>query len=397
MMQLRFRTENDSIHKASQLQYWRVIYQKPPEVAVNPAAYFSLVNSQSVGGNVQLKLGIENVTKIRMDSVLVKYSLTNAANNNSSMQVRYGPMPGIDTLILNYTLPINNSGFQGTNQLALEVNPSGDHLEQFHFNNYANVTFAATADSLNPLLDVTFDGQHIFTGDIVSAKPDILITLHDNNKFLPLNDSSAITVYLLAPNSTTPVHINYDNQTLRFYPADSTQLSKANKCEAEFKPTLPVDGTYELLVRDADRSGNHSSNSNRVEDNTYYDYKIDFEVINKPMISNVLNYPNPFSTSTKFIFTVTGSEVPDYMRIRIMTVRGVVVKEITKDEMGPLHVGTNITEYAWDGRDQYGSPLANGVYFYQVVTKENNENMTHMSESYDQYFKKGIGKLVILR
>lgn len=80
-----------------------------------------------------------------------------------------------------------------------------------------------------------------------------------------------------------------------------------------------------------------------------------------------------------------------------MTVRGVVVKEITKDEMGPLHVGTNITEYAWDGRDQYGSPLANGVYFYQVVTKENNENMTHMSESYDQYFKKGIGKLVILR
>ena len=231
-----------------------------------------------------------------MDSVLVKYSLTNAANSNSSAEVRYGPMPGIDTLILNYNLPINNNGFQGANQLALEVNPSGDHLEQFHFNNYASLTFNATGDSLNPLLNVTFDGQQIMNGDIVSAKPDILISLHDNNKYLPLSDSSAITVYLLAPNSNVPVHINYDNQTLRFYPADSNIIGKLNKCEAEFKPTLPIDGTYELLIRDADRSGNHSSsNSNRVEDNIYYDYKIDFQVINKPMISNVLNYPNPFS------------------------------------------------------------------------------------------------------
>ncbi len=85
------------------------------------------------------------------------------------------------------------------------------------------------------------------------------------------------------------------------------------------------------------------------------------------------------------------------MRIRIMTVKGTIVKEITKEELGPLHVGTNITEYTWDGRDQYGDLLANGVYFYQVVTREDNQNMTHLSESYDHYFKKGIGKLVILR
>jgi flagellar hook assembly protein FlgD len=111
----------------------------------------------------------------------------------------------------------------------------------------------------------------------------------------------------------------------------------------------------------------------------------------------VLNYPNPFSTSTKFVFTLTGSEIPQYMTIQIMTVKGIVVKEITEQELGPVHIGTNISQYAWDGRDTYGSLLANGVYFYRVVTKLNTQNLDGMSMSYDKYFKKGFGKLVILR
>ena len=85
------------------------------------------------------------------------------------------------------------------------------------------------------------------------------------------------------------------------------------------------------------------------------------------------------------------------MKIQIMTVKGIVVKEITEQELGPIHIGTNISQYAWDGKDQYGGQLANGVYFYRVVTRLNNANMDGMSESYDKYFKKGYGKLVILR
>lgn len=161
---------------------------------------------------------------------------------------------------------------------------------------------------------------------------------------------------------------------------------------------MSVDGNYELYVHDADSSGNHSSGTNRYEGNIFYDYKIGFQVINKPMITNVLNYPNPFTTSTRFIFTLTGSEVPQSMKIQIMTVRGIVVKEINEQELGPIHIGTNITEYAWDGRDQYGSLLANGVYFYRVVTRLDNSNMdNYAGQSYDKYFKKGFGKLVILR
>ena len=32
-------------------------------------------------------------------------------------------------------------------------------------------------------------------------------------------------------------------------------------------------------------------------------------------------------------------------------------------ELGPLRIGQNLTQFAWDGTDQYGDRLANGVYF----------------------------------
>jgi len=72
------------------------------------------------------------------------------------------------------------------------------------------------------------------------------------------------------------------------------------------------------------------------------------------MISNMFNYPNPFTTSTAFVFTITGSQVPQNIRIQILTITGKIVKEITKEELGPLHIGRNITEYKWNGTDMYG-------------------------------------------
>ena len=63
-------------------------------------------------------------------------------------------------------------------------------------------------------------------------------------------------------------------------------------------------------------------------------------VINKSMISNLLNYPNPFTTSTAFVFTLTGSQVPQNMRIQILTMTGKIVREITSRNSG---------RYMWEG------------------------------------------------
>jgi hypothetical protein len=160
-----------------------------------------------------------------------------------------------------------------------------------------------------------------------------------------------------------------------------------NSCKLNYTPTLS-DGTYELTVQAKDRSGNASGANS---------YLIDFQVISKPMISNVLNYPNPFSTSTRFVFTLTGNQVPTLFTIQIMTITGRVVKEITQDQIGPLHIGRNITEYAWDGTDQFGDKLANGIYLYRIITSLDGQAIDHFSTDADQYFVKGMGKMYLIR
>jgi flagellar hook assembly protein FlgD len=52
-------------------------------------------------------------------------------------------------------------------------------------------------------------------------------------------------------------------------------------------------------------------------------------------------------------------------------VSGKVVREITQDELGPIRIGNNVSSYAWEGTDEFGDKLANGVYLYRVITKIN--------------------------
>ena len=66
-------------------------------------------------------------------------------------------------------------------------------------------------------------------------------------------------------------------------------------------------------------------------------------------------------------------------------------------ELGPINIGRNVTDYAWDGKDEYGDKLANGVYLYRVHTRLNGAEIEQRSTSADSYFKKGFGKMVILR
>ncbi|HNM67749.1 MAG: T9SS type A sorting domain-containing protein, partial [Chitinophagales bacterium] len=264
-----------------------------------------------------------------------------------------------------------------------------DQIEQFHFNNFAEFFVYVVGDNINPLLDITFDGKHITDGEYISAKPEILFRLKDENKNLALNDTSAFLIYMYYPNNpTVPVLISNSNPDVVFIPADSSNLEKINEAKLIFKPTLP-DGTYEIRVQGIDRSNNDAGK---------YEYRIKFKVDSKPSISNVLNYPNPFSTSTQFVFTITGSEVPNNILIQIFSQSGKVVKEITQAELGTLHIGTNITDYKWNATDNYGDRLANGVYFYRVLVKDpSGKNIEIKSSSADKYFKNGYGKMYIIK
>ena len=393
-LQLIAYEADTAYHTPPQLKRWQVIFDPVPEAALFPSGGYAVVkNPVSEGENFQLRLPIKNISDFAFtDSLLISYSIEDAGRNMHSpiFQMKRKPfLPDsvlYDTITIN-TAPVNNISFGGNNILWVDVNPINNkkhRLEQYHFNNTAQIAFTVNKDKINPILDVTFDGTHILNGDIVSSKPDILIALKDENKFLALNDTGNFAVYVTTANSSSQQRIYFNNPQIQYTKA----VLPNNSFKINYKPTLTQDGLYTLDIKATDRSGNVSGQS---------DYKIQYEVINKPMITEVLNYPNPFSTSTKFVFTITGNEVPQTFKIQIMTITGKVVKEITREELGYIHIGRNITEYAWDGTDQYGGKLANGVYFYHIVTRLNGNEMEHMNTSADEFFKKGLGKMVIMR
>lgn len=388
-LKLRTYSFDDSLRTPAQLSYWRVVYSPVPEAALNASASFSFIDDTlSQGLPLQMQVAIDNVSKWDMDSLLISYTVKDAANGFHPISY-----PRQDSLLANgsmiSTIEVDTRTLPaGSAVLIVEVNPANDQPEQYHFNNIGYLPFRILGDVSDPLLDVTFDGVHILDGDIVSAKPDILISLKDENAFLALNDTALLDISLRYPDGTEN-ELAFDDVVMRFYPADTASLAEGNVARVELKPVLEQDGLYELLISGQDASGNLVGGG--------MDYRIGFEVINKPMISNVLTYPNPFTTQTRFVFTLTGSEVPEYFKIQIMTVSGKVIREILGPELGPIHIGNNITTFAWDGTDKFGDPVGNGLYLYRVVAKLNGVGLDNYNTGTDQYFESGIGKMYIAR
>jgi len=387
-LKLKLRTKDKGGYTPYQLRYWRVTYDPVPEGAIAPNLFLTVKDTVDVGEPLDYKVGFKNISEVGFDSLKVKMVITDRNNIPYNVPIpRKRPLPVNDTLRLG-TL-INSATLPGRNVLYIEANPDDDQPEQYHFNNFAYRNLYVKPDSLNPLLDVTFDGVHILNRDIVSSKPDILVKLKDEAKWMILDDTSLLTLQVRYPNGTLR-RFYFSNDTLRFTPAGQAP-NPDNTATINFKPYFTVDGEYEMIITGKDKSENTAGN---------IAYRVVFTVINKPMISNMLNYPNPFTTSTAFVFTITGNEVPQNIKIEIMTITGKIVREITKDELGPLHIGRNITEFKWDGTDQYGQKLANGVYLYRVVTNLNGKSLDKYkaaSDDTDKYFNKGYGKMYLMR
>jgi len=390
-VKLDFFTRDETFKTPAQLDYWRIIYQPVSELAINTQRGYEFYNdSLQEGETGKLILSYENVGASDMDSILVNYWIQDKNNQEYALQSKRLSSLKSGEYVTD-TMQFVTLNHQGNNNLWVELNPSEsnfsgyDQPEQNHFNNYAQIGYYVKSDESNPLLDVTFDGLHIMDGDLVSAQPQIVIQLKDENQYIALDDTSLFSLFIKSQNTGIEEKISLtDNPSVSFVPAQLPQ----NKAQLIYQAQFPDDGTYELRARGKDATGNETGS---------IDYVISFKVINESTITNVFNYPNPFSTSTRFVFELTGSEIPDEMRIDIMTITGKVVKVIYQEDLGPLNIGRNITRYAWDGRDMYGDPLAIGVYFYKVYARLSGKTLKMRDTGTNQYFKNGFGKMYLIR
>ncbi|OAV46190.1 C25 family cysteine peptidase [Lewinella sp. 4G2] len=352
------------------------------DVAVAPKATFVTPDSLERGQPALVSVGYENVSDVAMDSLLVSLRLIDAQNNVTTTVKRQPPLAGMASGRVDFNVP--TEAITSNVRYEVVVNPERDQPEDILFNNVLNSGFKIGRDAVAPVLTVLFDGQRINDGALVSGLPEIRIQLRDDNRFLRLNDTAAYQIRLTSPDGSRET-IALSDSRVEFLPSSDEE----NEAEIFFRPELLQDGEYELEVNGRDRSDNSSGKLN---------YRRTFEVINEMRIGNVLAYPNPFTTQTRFVYTLTGNDLPSTFRIQIMTVSGRVVRDIDLLATETLKVGTHRTDFAWDGTDEYGDLLANGVYLYRVISGDTSGGMLKKQDTNtDQYFERGLGKVVILR
>ena len=396
-MQLR-ATMVDSISRtAPQLDNWHVLYEPAPDAIVDPTFNFTFRSDTLFEGqDAFIHMAARNVSGIDMDSMDVKFTLEREDRSRLVLDsLRIAPLNSDGQPIeFEYEFSTFGKNLEGNVDLLVEINPNQEQAEQHYFNNLYVQPFLVVVDHENPLMDVTFDGKHILEGDIVSPDPEILVEVNDENPFITLSDSTTFELYFME-GTTSPniprIFINDQYGRVEFVPA---QLPE-NKAKLYFYPGRGpdgplADGEYTLRVQGRDKKGNPAG----LGDNFY---EIHFTVENESRITHMLNYPNPFSTATRFVYTLTGMELPEVFQVHIYTISGKLVKVVDLVELGELNFGRNITTYAWDGRDEYGDLLANGVYLYKTVIKMPNEPIELREEGIEKYFNNGWGKMYIMR
>jgi hypothetical protein len=269
--------------------------------------------------------------------------------------------------------------------LVIEINPNRLFQEIDYSNNYFKSDFIVESNSKMPDLTVLIDGRKIVSGELISAKPQMEFQLAKIKVVEAYKDSIPFEVKIRKPKQAEFETLNLLSPSFKYSaPTEQNPLAIL-----QYAPELLSDGMYSLQVKPIDPFGNWTAPANDFQ----------FEVKQAASISHFYPYPNPFTTQMRFVFTLTGAEIPEKILVRIFTVDGRLVKEINQDELGNIHIGNNISSWYWDGKDQFGDQLANGVYFYTVnsTMKGNSIEINQVNANENQFFKAHTGKIYLMK
>ena len=237
----------------------------------------------------------------------------------------------------------------GKIQFNITIDPDNKITELYKDNNLYSIAAYVKTNNTSATMKVTFDGNDIVNGDYISLKPNIIIELNDQS-YVPITDTTLIRLYL---NGRRIYFANNPNVLIPTYSNSNPKLV------VNYKPTLSS-GSYSLKIWTKSITGSAA-------DSVVLNRK--FQVDSELKLLEVYNYPNPFSKETYFTFKLT--QVPDELKIRIFTVAGRLIKEFS---FVPAELRCDFNRLLWNGRDQDGDLIANGVYLYKIITSKNGEN-----------------------
>jgi hypothetical protein len=186
------------------------------------------------------------------------------------------------------------------------------------------------------------------SGGITDETPILIAKLYDENGINTVGNGIGHDLMAIIDDETAkPIILN------EYYTADLDSYQSG-----EVRYTIPTleSGTHKLTLKAWDVNNNSSTTS------------IDFIVQEKAEIAldHVLNFPNPFTTSTQFFFEHNQVCSELETQIQIFTVSGRLIKTINQMV---LNDGFRFEGIHWDGKDDFGDQLAKGVYIYCLKVK----------------------------
>ncbi len=203
-------------------------------------------------------------------------------------------------------------------------------------------------DNVGPAVKLFMNDNLFAPGGITNENPYIYAEISDSSGINTTGNGLGHDIVATLDANTAHSYVLND-----YYQAD---LNKYQSGKIKYRVNGLAEGTHHLNIKVWDILNNSSTSST------------DFVVAKSAEVAlaHVLNYPNPFSTATKFF--VEHNQACDYLdlEIQIFTITGKIVKTLqeTVHNEGFRTDGIN-----WDGRDDFGDKLAKGVYIYKVTVK----------------------------
>ncbi|RRB00891.1 putative type IX secretion system sortase PorU2 [Larkinella rosea] len=333
-----------------------------------PKADFQLQSSgvsrtDNAADSVRLRVVVTNTGRFDVRerlSITVRKRLSDGKTNGYKTVLR----PAVafrDTVYYSFRPELEPDG-PTRHELILDADNQVDELDET--NNLLVFTITKSADKyaivfpdssqrfpmdlFNPLLDVTFDGTRIADGALVSPNPIIQVVVQDEDVYRIRRDTLGIDLVLRKPCGPC----GFERVVLGNSDVNWTPAAADNRFVLRYKPRNLADGTYTLRVQATDVSGNKAG---------VLPYEINFRVKTGDSMSVVRPVPNPFWAYTRFQFTLTGKQSPGEGQLIIRNLNGQLVRTLRQS----LRIGEN--GFYWDGSDQGGVALPNGLYVFRLV------------------------------
>ena len=183
-------------------------------------------------------------------------------------------------------------------------------------------------------------------GGISDETPILIAQLFDENGINTVGNGIGHDLIAVIDGETgDPIVLN------DFYTSD---LDSYQSGQIRYNFTSLEPGAHTLAVKVWDVNNNSSE--------TTIEFVVQEQV--NMALDHVLNYPNPFTTSTEFYFEHNQVCSQLEAQIQIFTVSGRLVKTINEVV---LTEGFRSDGIAWNGLDDFGDQLAKGVYVYRLI------------------------------